>query len=463
MEPSAVMTYRSNRSAALLDSHPAPARAARTAAATPLTAVAIIGLLAATSSSLGCNFLLGIEGTDESRDPPADAGPPPDAANPLACADVTVDPTAETAAVNTETSSDDLSSSCGGNGATEQTFAWTAPVTDYYVFDTFGSSFDTVLALYDSCDGSELSCNNNVDVMPQSELVRKFAQGEGALIAVEGFAGDSGQGSLNIKRVSCPDADLEGGAFPLDLTTVSFGDDSSGSCGGDGQEDRAYHFVAPTDGIYAFSVTAEGFNPVVTVLAGPRCADRELGCNAGASGIGHAEVVRRLRAGEPVSVIVDGVNGAGSFTIDITERTATCPEATLQPDLGVPDQLTTRVLAPSCAAIEGGGMFGGSFDLRDKTYGFDAPTVGTDCFGDCEITLRADEPMVLYVLEGNDCSGAEIACVATTPEGMQHTARLSVPRSDDGVIPYTIGVGDVVFDDGTGDFDLSSFCIEACP
>ena len=423
--------------------------------------IATVGAIAVASSSLGCSTLLGIESTRESS---SDAGVGLDAANPLACADVAVGSGDQSAAIDTETSTDDVASSCGSDGALEQTFAWTAPVTDYYVFDTFGSGFDTVLALYESCDGSELSCSNNVGAMPQSELVRKFEQGQGALLAVEGFAGDTGQGILNINRVSCPDADLEGGVFPVELTTVSFGDDSSGACGGAGQEDRAYHFIAPRDGLYAFSVTGTGFNPSITLVDGPRCADRELGCNAGEPGIRHAEVVRRLSAGEPVSVVVDGTDGAGAFTIDIEERAATCPEATLIPDsAALSDQLTTRVLAPSCAPIEVSGDFGGNFDQPDKTFQFDAPVVSRDCIGDCDLLLSADESMVLYALEGNDCSGAEIRCVPTTLSNGKHTAVINVPRSSEGVISYTIGVGDFLASDGEGNFELSSFCNEACP
>lgn len=131
-------------------------------------AALVIGVMVASLALPGCSAILGIESTSESI--PADAGVTPDAANPLACADTTIASGDDTAAVNTEVSSDDLVSSCGGDSTTEQTFAWTAPVTDYYQIDTFGSGFDTVLALYDRCDGSELSCNNNVGAMPQSEL-----------------------------------------------------------------------------------------------------------------------------------------------------------------------------------------------------------------------------------------------------------------------------------------------------
>tara|TARA_R110002073_G_scaffold311038_1_gene481965 strand:- start:15382 stop:15663 length:282 start_codon:yes stop_codon:yes gene_type:complete len=62
--------------------------------------------------------------------------------------------------------------------ATETLFSWRAPATDYYVFDTIGSEFDTVIALKNECDGEELNCNNNLSTdATASELVQKIISG----------------------------------------------------------------------------------------------------------------------------------------------------------------------------------------------------------------------------------------------------------------------------------------------
>lgn len=45
----------------------------------------------------------------------------------------------------------------------------------------------------------------------------------------------------------------------------------------------------------------------------------------------------------------------------------------------------------------------------------------------------------------------------------KHQAVINVPMSVDAVTPYTIGVSDFFASDGVGDFELSSFCNEACP
>ena len=220
---------------------------------------------AALAWGAGCGQLLGLEETSLA---------PPD---PLVCAEALVPSTLEPTPVNTEALADDYTPSCGAAGALDQAIGFTAPVTDYYVFDTFGSGFDTVLALYDQCGGAELACNNNAGMQPQSELVRKLREGERALAVVEGNAGDTGTGALRVSRVTCPDADLEDRTFPVSLNTASFGDDHGGACGGAGQEDRAYHWVAPRDGLYAFRVDSRTFTPTISVVSGPRCSDSQLG------------------------------------------------------------------------------------------------------------------------------------------------------------------------------------------
>lgn len=87
-------------------------------------------------------------------------------------------------------------------------------------------------------------------------------------------------GKLNIARVACPDSDLEDQIFPVTLSTSGAGDHASTSCGGAGQSDRAFHWVVPSDGLYAFKAVAAGYSAVISVLDGPRCKDTELGCSA---------------------------------------------------------------------------------------------------------------------------------------------------------------------------------------
>ncbi|MFV8755290.1 hypothetical protein ACNOYE_32470 [Nannocystaceae bacterium ST9] len=91
----------------------------------------------------------------------------------------------------------DIMGSCGGDG-NELLFAWTAPAAGSYVFDTFGSAFDTVLylqepALQDGVCGAELACNDDADDV-QSQVFADLAAGQTVIIVLDAFGFDSGGG-----------------------------------------------------------------------------------------------------------------------------------------------------------------------------------------------------------------------------------------------------------------------------
>jgi hypothetical protein len=99
--------------------------------------------------------------------------------------------------------------SCGGGGASapEQTFVWTAPASDTYRIDTFGSAFDTILYVRSgSCDGPEVVCND--DVIPlmtlQSQVLAPLDAGQTVVLFVDGFGGQSGAFELHINSSSAP-------------------------------------------------------------------------------------------------------------------------------------------------------------------------------------------------------------------------------------------------------------------
>jgi len=328
----------------------------------------------------------------------------------LLCASADISPAIGSATGNTEAASNASDQSCGSANSNDLLLAWRAPVTDYYVFDTQGSNFDTVLGLYDDCDGNEVACNNDSATGTDSKVVLKVEQDTELLVAVDGFAGDSGDVTVNVGRVSCPDFDLEGQTFPLSLSTSGFGDDTSNACGGAGQEDRAYHWVPPTDGLYAFTVTAPGYRPIVTLVDGAECGDTELGCNKALEPDFKSEVVRRLFAGQPVSVYVDGVDGAGAFDIDIHEVVATCPSEVLVENVTSMATYLPRTMTTSCSFPEIRNGVNIPQELGDKTYKVAIPSAGLGCFGGCDIQINSGSLFSAALLEGGDCSGAELEC-----------------------------------------------------
>lgn len=406
-----------------------------------------------------CAQILGFDDVTAASDAGAQiADAAPDAmVDPLACAEEEITPALGISMGNTEATSNERDLSCGSVDSNDLLLGWRAPVTDYFVFTTMGSTFDTVLALFDGCQGDELFCNNNVGEASESELVVKLEQASEVLIAIDGFAGDTGDVTLNVERVSCPDSDLEGQPLPVDLTTSGFGDDFFNSCGGNLEEDRAYHYVAPADGLYAFTAIAEGYRAIVSVMDGARCQDAELGCNAAAEPEYTSEVVRRLTEGQSVSVYVDGVDGSGAFNLDIQPVAATCPSGVLSEDDMLVSDYEARTMSSSCSSIELRNGVNLKQELNDKTFLVNIPKLPLGCFGSCEITVSSNGAFSAAILAGADCGGAEEQCEQAGPGN----TILQVPMDEAAATTRTLIVTDRDPGESSG-FTVAMGCFVAC-
>jgi hypothetical protein len=458
-----------------MHSHPRWNRRTAGVCSRALAGAALVGsLVGAAALVSGCAQILGIDelsgGPRDAAAPPDASGPaidagPPDAGIDITCSEGEATSGAGATTVDTDSAGNEFAATCGGESSPDQMLVWTAPVTDYYSFDTFGSGFDTVLALFQECGGAELACSNNVGNMSQSELVYKLEQGQQALVLVDGAAGDSGQGALNIQRVACPDTDLEGQTFPLELSTLGFGDDLQGQCGGAGAEDRAYHWVAPADGLYYFRATSQSFTPVISLIDGPRCSDRVLACNPAVNREYGAEAVRFLRAGQAVSVVVDGKDGAGLFTLDIgLKASQVCPEAPrLTLGTEIADDFAGPTLSSSCGPTRSTGPFGELYEIPDKVYSFEVAGLAPPCRGTCQITVTAQQNFTLYALEGAECGGAEVACLVADVDQTSGTATatLSLDTAAEASF-YTIVVADRFANDQGAGFTVGADCFAVC-
>jgi hypothetical protein len=409
------------------------------------------------AASSGCAQLLGFEDVTAAAN---DAGPPdaaPDATDTLACAAEDISPAVGTTLGNTVTEANDVELSCGSMNSNDRLLAWRAPATDYYVFDTVGSSFDTVLGIFDECYGTELACNNNLSTSSDSEVVLKVELDNEVLVAVDGFAGDSGDFSLNVAPVSCPDFDLERQTLPLTFSTSGEGDEFFNECAGNGQEDRAFHWVAPTEGLYAFTMVAPGYRAVLSVLDGPRCSDTQLGCSQAFEADFEAQVVRRLSADQQVSVYADGVDGNGDFEIDIQKVETVCPSEVLPAETDVVGAYEARSMSSSCSFVKVRNTINTPEEMGDKTYQFEVPPASTGCFGSCDIQITSGGEFSAAVLEGGDCSGAELSCAQSTSGNLN----VSVDMEEGVTKTHTLLITDRdTFD--FGGFTLRMDCIQAC-
>ncbi|MBI4820762.1 MAG: hypothetical protein HY791_31145 [Deltaproteobacteria bacterium] len=308
---------------------------------------------------------------------------------------------------NTAGALDEVEFYCAGpSGGGDVQLAWTAPSEGVYVFDTFGSDFDTTLQILDGlCNPwtPVLACNDDVSA---SELASRvgayFYAGQSATIDISGYSTLSGHFVLNVSPPVpdlCPDGDLgsmTGPGVVID-TTLGAGDTGAPPCAySRGAGDRTYTFTAPADGRYAFSAEGLAFNAVVYVSDGCN-SPNVFAC--GDSRTGTARAIANLVAGQLVFVTVDGVGTEeGDFTLSIEALPPPlCPDVDLGSALGTFSGDTRGAqddFDSDCFYRNAG----------DLAYTWTAPSDGQ-----FRIDLSSWERNQLLVL-GGTCEGFELSC-----------------------------------------------------
>lgn len=111
---------------------------------------------------------------------------------------------ASVATGSTVGASGDTGSGCGGGGAPDLSYRWVAPRAGSWTFDLAGSSYDTMLYIYNlpagvtACPTSgELVCNDDA-IGTASRVTTTLAAGQRVLIVVDGYSAGAGSYVLNI-------------------------------------------------------------------------------------------------------------------------------------------------------------------------------------------------------------------------------------------------------------------------
>jgi hypothetical protein len=129
-----------------------------------------------------------------------------------ACADENIGSTVpQTVNGDTTGAGDEFILPCAINGGNSDDYIYefTAPTAGGYVINTEGSAIDTIIAVYDTCDGSPVACNDDgtgevlCNGYPCSELVIGLEQDETVLIVVDGW-NEFGAITLNIEQAAPP-------------------------------------------------------------------------------------------------------------------------------------------------------------------------------------------------------------------------------------------------------------------
>jgi len=213
-----------------------------------------------------------------------------------------------------------LAGSCGGLGARDDAYLFTASQDGLYTFDTFGSAYDTVVYVRDGgCDGAELACNDDAAGSAQSQVLVEMTAGQTVMVAVDGGT-ESGAYELAIDLVPCPDEDL-GSTLPESVIGTTIGAFDKLDMLGCGQVelgtgDVAFEWTAPAGGPYTFDLVGSDYDTVLFVQDAA-CGGGELACNDDAIGLQSAVDVD-LAANQTVLIAVSGYAGStGNFTLNI--------------------------------------------------------------------------------------------------------------------------------------------------
>ena len=213
---------------------------------------------------------------------------------------------------------DDSQPTCTATTGEDFAFQWTAPSTDNFVIDTFGSDFDTVLYVLDGCGGMPLVCNNQSGGTDQSSVTLAATQGDTYSIVVDGW-GETGNIVLSIRPLSemCVDEAADGQLGTIASgTNLGAGNDEQTGCTGTAGEDVVLEWVAPASGTYTADTFGSTFDTVLEVRSS---CGTDITCNDQANGVGpESELSFSAIAGNSYLFVVDGWNGAtGSYQLNI--------------------------------------------------------------------------------------------------------------------------------------------------
>lgn len=349
--------------------------------------------------------------------------------------------------VNGSSSGEDseFGSTCGGAGAPDVAWLFTAPADGDYTFDTMGSSVDTVLSILDGeCTGTELQCDDDgIPNTTQSMLSVPMLQGQTVTVVADSFGLQGGNVNLTVREgsVSCPQ-DI-GSAVPQTVAgqTQVATNEFSGSCGtfASPAADQGYLFTPPVDGTYTFEVTNNTFDTLLYILDG-ECSGAEIACNDNLVGTlnGASGLAIGLTGGQPVTVVVDGMFGSGTFDLNIGMLAGDCPDEDLG-NMAPPFTVSDTTVGEDNATT---GTCGG-LSSTDFAYTWTAPFEATFSFD----TFGTGFDTVVYVLDGA-CTGPELACSNDTLAGATSNAIAHLSSGQEAVV--------VVDGNGAeGSFDLN--------
>ena len=228
---------------------------------------------------------------------------------------------------------------CGSSGGADIFYRFAAPEDGCYTFDTEASSYDTLLRLFDACEGVSLACDDDGGSGVTSKITHPMEEGDEVFVVVDGYSGgSSGSFELDINYEPASsdgetvphDEDLgdETGTSVASGSTLGMGNDFEGSCGSTGGEDVAFLWEAPEDGCWSFTSDGSSFDTLLRLYradgSGISCGGEgssELYCDDdGGSGL-TSRISHTASAGDRFVIVLDGYSSfaSGAYVLSIDE------------------------------------------------------------------------------------------------------------------------------------------------
>ncbi len=213
-------------------------------------------------------------------------------------------------------------------------YCYTPSCTGEVTVSLAGSSFDTMLAVYDSCDWEEIEdtlmkCNDDTAESRQSEIVFDAVAGNQYLIEVGGYALETGPGFLTVScegvipeppsKDDCEDAKAIGDVkdMPFDTTDATF--DGPGLCMT--SPNIWYCYTATCTGNVTVSLAGSSYDTMLAVYDGCECyptSNDLIECNDDAGAGYQSEVTFAAIGGNQYLIEVGGYStetGEGLLTV----------------------------------------------------------------------------------------------------------------------------------------------------
>jgi hypothetical protein len=227
-------------------------------------------------------------------------------------------------------------------------YCYTASCTGDVTVSLAGSSYDTMLAVYNGCEcypvsADMIECNDDANASYQSEITFAAVAGNQYLIEIGGYGAETGQGVLNVScegetgppasKDDCINAKFIGDVtnVPFDTTNATF--DGPGLCLNG--PNIWYRYTASCTGEASVSLLGSGFDTKLAAYKGANCYPAQsdlLACNDDSNFSYQSQVFFAVTAGNQYLIEIGGYaseTGQGVLTISCDGTTSAD-----QPDLG---------------------------------------------------------------------------------------------------------------------------------